>query len=150
MFVSLQEIRYFPTERYCVRCLSTKCIIMCSSVCDHDTIILGDRTESKKVIIGAVQTTICNSRSCWKEWWAEFETVCRCGQQWTVLNSFDPTYQRNREWMLWPSWPSPMDVSKLSVEWQRVYMYLKTNKLNKIMKFKGTCLQKTNITFLRI
>jgi hypothetical protein len=57
----------FPTQRYCVRYVSTKSIVVRSSVCDHDATIIGNRTESKKVITHAVQRTICNCSSCMKK-----------------------------------------------------------------------------------
>jgi hypothetical protein len=46
-----------PTQSFCVGSV-------CSSVCDQDAIILGNRTESKKVTTKCVHRVICISWSC--------------------------------------------------------------------------------------
>jgi hypothetical protein len=60
---------------------------------------------------------------------AEFQTACICVLQWQFPNSSYPTYiidntptQATLQRILWPS---PGDVSNVSVEWQHVFLLCK-------------------------
>jgi hypothetical protein len=106
----LGEIRCVPRQSYCVRYVGRKCIVVCSSIRDHDATIFGNRTKNTKMITYCTEDYTQLLIKCVEMWgvkqWAD---VSNSEQFKTALSQPTLCTGDVRKQLLWMLWCSPSD-----------------------------------------